>query len=46
MRIPPDLRGSKMPDQNGRYAGDWHSVIGVSSVIISTGNRAVYPPRF
>lgn len=47
MRIPPDLRSSKMLDQDGRYVGDWYSVIGVSTAIISTGNRAVvYPLRF
>ncbi len=47
MQTPPDLRGFRMLDQNGRYVGDWYSLMGAYSEIQSTGNSVIiFPPEF
>jgi hypothetical protein len=42
--IPPDLRGFRMVDQNGRYVGDWYSLWNTTTTVKSQDNTVVVSP--
>jgi len=39
--VPPDLRGFRMVDQNGRYVGDWYSLWNTTTTVRSTDDTVV-----